>query len=79
MTLSILLLRVRCLYSGHYYVSVITTFVETGINADGEYSCRDRVGEDDIIGTATIPVSAISAPGEDGEYSSMTGGADNAY
>ncbi|XP_063877560.1 myoferlin-like isoform X2 [Scylla paramamosain] len=26
----------------------------------------DRVGEDDIIGTATIPVSAISAPGEDG-------------
>lgn len=26
----------------------------------------DRVGEDDIIGTASIPVSAISAPGEDG-------------
>nr|XP_045583890.1 myoferlin-like isoform X6 [Procambarus clarkii] len=26
----------------------------------------DRVGEDDIIGTATIPVSAISAPGDDG-------------
>ncbi|XP_042241551.1 myoferlin-like isoform X2 [Homarus americanus] len=26
----------------------------------------DRVGNDDTIGTATIPVSAISAPGEDG-------------
>ncbi|XP_050712149.1 myoferlin-like isoform X3 [Eriocheir sinensis] len=26
----------------------------------------DRVGDDDTIGTATIPVSAISAPGEDG-------------
>ncbi|XP_066944947.1 myoferlin-like isoform X4 [Macrobrachium rosenbergii] len=26
----------------------------------------DRVGQDDVIGTATIPVSAISAPGEDG-------------
>ncbi|KAK4319224.1 hypothetical protein Pmani_009818 [Petrolisthes manimaculis] len=26
----------------------------------------DRVGEDDTIGTATIPVSAISAPGEEG-------------
>lgn len=26
----------------------------------------DRVGEDDTIGTAVIPVSAISAPGEDG-------------
>ena len=28
---------------------------------------RDRVGQDDTIGTATIPVSAISAPGEDGK------------
>ncbi|KAG0722541.1 Myoferlin [Chionoecetes opilio] len=26
----------------------------------------DRVGEDDVIGTATIPISAISAPGVDG-------------
>ncbi|XP_064115112.1 myoferlin-like [Macrobrachium nipponense] len=26
----------------------------------------DRVGQDDVIGTATIPVSAISAPGDDG-------------
>ncbi|XP_047480550.1 myoferlin-like [Penaeus chinensis] len=33
----------------------------------------DRVGEDDTIGTAVIPVSAISAPGEDDEVQELNG------
>ena len=28
---------------------------------------RDRVGNDDVIGTAVIPINAVSAAGDDGE------------
>lgn len=53
---------------------LIPPCIGTGITPDAEYCSRDRVGEDDIIGTATIPVSAISAPGEDGECTQVIQG-----
>lgn len=41
-------------------------FSESFLNESAPLCLRDRVGQDDVIGTAVIPINAVSAAGEDG-------------